>query len=131
MRSEAGEFRTGTPTGFVELGAVGCGIAEAEDLRGDVDRESGARARGIPGLLEGVPHVPVDEGRLPGSPDEPTAEEHEEEHHAIVPLKVASGHVDLVQEPVDVEEGAGELVENEDGRVEVHERSLESSGPYS
>lgn len=105
--------------------AVGCGVAEAEDLRRDVDGETGDRAGGIPGLFESVPHVPVDKDGLPRSPNKAAPEEREEQHHAIVPLEVTSSHVELIKEPVNIEEGAGELVENEHGRVEVDEGSLE------
>jgi hypothetical protein len=41
-------------------------------------------------------------------------------------LERAAGHVDLVQEPVNVEEGAGELVENKSWGVKVDKGSLHS-----
>lgn len=65
--------------------------------------------------------------RLVSSPDEAAGEEREQQHHAVVPLCLAAGHVDFVQEPVDVQEGAGEFIEDEGGGVEVNERSLEDS----
>jgi hypothetical protein len=77
-------------------------------------------------LLEGVEHVHVDIYGLPGAPDETAGEEYEEEEHAVVPLERAAGHVDLVQEPVNIEEGAGELVENKSWGVKVDKGPLHS-----
>lgn len=122
-----GELKLGLGTGSIQTTAER-GVVGPEHLGGDIDRlvESGGHVSSIPGLFQGVPHVSVDVHGSPCTPDKTTAEEGEEEHHAVVPLKLAAGHVDLVKEPVDVEERAGELVEDEDGGVVVHERSLQS-----
>lgn len=71
-----------------------------------------------PGLLKRIPHVPVHHDGLPGAPDEAAGEEAEEQGHAVIPLSAAAGHVDFVEEPVDIEEWAGKLIEDE-GRGEV------------
>lgn len=74
---------------------------------------------------QSLPHVHVDVCGLPGSPDETAEEEREEQQHPVVPLRTAAGHVDLVEEPVDVEERGRELVEDESRGVEVDEGSLD------
>lgn len=74
--------------------------------------------------MDGLPHVSVDYYGLPGAPDKTAGEEGEKEGYAIVQLRAGTGHVELVEEPVDVEEGGGELVEDEDGGVEVEEGTL-------
>lgn len=60
-----------------------------------------------------------------GAPDEAAAEEGREEDDAIGELEIGAGEGELVEEPVDVEEGRRELVEDECGRVEVEEGSLQ------
>ena len=62
---------------------------------------------------------------LVGAPEEAAAEEAGEEEDAVVPLGAGAGHVELVEEPVEVEEGGGELVEDEGGAVEVDEWALD------
>lgn len=71
-----------------------------------------------------MPHISVDNDGLPCAPDKTAGEEDNQKHHAVVPLQFAAGHVDLVQEPVDIEAWAGELVEDECWGVVVDERSL-------
>jgi hypothetical protein len=61
---------------------------------------------------------------LVGTPNEAAAEEGGEEGDAVVKLAPGARHVELVEEPVDVEEGGGELVEDENVRVVVEEGSL-------
>lgn len=75
-------------------------------------------------VVHSLPHVLVDDGGLPGAPDQTTGEEGDEEGDAIVELHAGSGHVELVAEPVDIEEGGRELVEDEGRGVEVEEGSL-------
>jgi hypothetical protein len=56
-----------------------------------------------------------------------------QQEDAVDELQRAAGEVELVAEPVDVEEGRGELVEDEGGCVVVDERSLRgyvSSGAF-
>lgn len=75
-------------------------------------------------MPERIPHIFVDNNGLPRSPEQAAAEENREEHHAVVPLGAAASHVDFVKKPVNIEEGAGELIENEDGCVVVDKGSL-------
>lgn len=86
--------------------------------------EGGGDVLGGGAAVDGVPHVDVDDGGLPGAPDEAAAEEGDEQGDAVVKLGFGARHVELVEEPVDVEEGGGELVEDEDGRVVVEVGSL-------
>lgn len=72
----------------------------------DTGRGLERRRRRGPSLLQRIPHVPIDHDRLPGTPYKTAAEEYREKEHAVVPLSAAAGHVDLVKEPVDIEEGA-------------------------
>lgn len=74
--------------------------------------------------MNGAPHVLVDNSGLPGAPDQAAAEEGDEEGDAVVQLDAGARHVELVAEPVDVEEGGRELVEDEGRGVEVEEGSL-------
>ena len=64
--------------------------------------------------MDGAPHVLVDDGRLVGTPDEAAREEGEEQGDAVVQLGLGARHAELVEEPVDVEERGGELVQDED-----------------
>ncbi len=84
----------------------------------------GRRGRGA----QAAPHVGVDDGRLPGAPDEAAGEEGHEQGDAVVELGLGAGHVELVEEPVDVEEGGGELVEDEDGGVVIEVGALGRRG---
>lgn len=70
------------------------------------------------------PNVLGDTDRLIGAPDQSTAEEAGEKEHTVVPLGPGAGHVKFIEEPVKIEEGRGELVEDEGRAVEVDERSL-------
>ncbi len=75
--------------------------------------------------MHGGPDVGVHADGLVAAPDEAAAEEGGEQQEAVVPLRAGAGHVQLVEEPVEVEEGGGELVEDEGGAVEVDEWSLD------
>jgi hypothetical protein len=120
----AGEVNQGQPDRH------GGGVAGEEhevDVR--VGRVGGRRERGVNVFLGGravdrVPHVDVDDGRLVGTPDQAAEEEGDEQGDAVVQLGLGARHVELVEEPVDVEEGSGELVEDEDGGVEVEVGAL-------
>lgn len=59
------------------------------------------------------------------APDDAAGEEGEGQEGAVDGLVDAAGELELVAEPVDVEKGRGELVEEEDWCVEVDEGSLE------
>lgn len=74
--------------------------------------------------MQRSPNILGDADRLIGAPEQATAEKAGEEEHAIVPLRSGAGHVKFIEEPVKVEEGGGELVEDEGGAVEVDERPL-------
>jgi hypothetical protein len=75
-------------------------------------------------VVQRRPDILVDAQGLVGAPDEAAAEEGEEEQDAVVELGAGAGHVELVEEPVEIEEGGGELVEDEGAGVEVHEWTL-------
>lgn len=72
------------------------------------------------------PDVLGDADRLIGAPEQATAEKAGEEEHAVIPLRAGAGHVELIEEPVEIEERGGKLVEDEGRAVEVDERSLTS-----
>ena len=74
--------------------------------------------------MEGGPAVLVYAERLVGAPQETAAEEGCKEEDPVVPLGAGAGHLKLVEEPVEVEEGGGELVEDECGAVEIDKWSL-------
>ena len=75
-------------------------------------------------VVEGCPDVLVDANGLIGSPKETAAEEGDEEQDAVVPLGEGAGHAEFIEEPVEIEEGGGEFVEDECWAVEVHEGAL-------
>lgn len=70
------------------------------------------------------PDILIHADGLVGSPDEATAEEGRQQDDAVVPLVFGARQVQLVEEPVDVEEWGGELVEDERGTIEIEEGSL-------
>lgn len=80
------------------------------------------------GGLDSGPDVLVDAEGLVGAPDEAAREEDKEEEDAVVELEAGAGEVEFVEEPVDVEEGGGELVEDKGWGVEVDEGALEARG---
>ena len=65
--------------------------------------------------VDGVQHAPYETGEEEGG----------DEDDAVEPLVVCAGQVQLVEEPVDVEEGGRELVEDEDGAVVVDKGALD------
>ena len=77
--------------------------------------------------MQRCPDVLGDADGLIGAPEQATAEEASEEEHAIIPLRPGAGHVQLIEEPVKVEEGRGELVEDKRRTVEVDKRTLYGS----
>lgn len=60
------------------------------------------------------------------SPNDPASEESPSQKGAVNCLVDAAGEIELVAEPVNIEEWRRELVEKEGGRVKVDEWSLES-----
>ena len=74
--------------------------------------------------IDGTQHVAEHGERRVRSPDEATAEEGGEEEDAVGELEVGAGPVELVEEPVDVEERGGKFVEDKGWSVKVDEGSL-------
>ena len=70
------------------------------------------------------PDVLIHANTLVGAPEEAAAEEAAQEKDAVVPLGAGAGHVELVEEPVEVQEGGGEFIEDECWAVEIEERAL-------
>lgn len=122
-RHVAGNVKTGKPLGNgLRLGGKEHRVLGVDDeARGVV---VGLDVLGGGGAVHGVPHVLIDHGGLPGAPDKAAAKEGDEEGNAVVELQTGARHVELVAEPVDVEEGSRELVKNERRGVEVEEGSL-------
>ena len=75
-------------------------------------------------VVQGPPHVLVDPERLVGAPAKTAAEEGGEEEDAVDELALGAGKGEFVEEPVEVEEGRGELVEDEGRGVVVDEWAL-------
>lgn len=71
-----------------------------------------------------MPDVPEDEERLVGSVDEAAEEEGRDEDDAVVELEGGASFSELVEEPVDVEEGRREFPEDEVGCIEVDKGAL-------
>lgn len=75
-------------------------------------------------VADGTQHViKYGEGGV-RAPYKTTAKEGGEEEDAVGELKVRTGLVELVEEPVDVEERGGEFIEDEGWSIEVDEGSL-------
>lgn len=91
---------------------------------GDGGVPGGILGEGRATLGEGLVDIGEDADGLVGAEDEAGAEEGDEEDDAVVELDFGAREVELVAEPVDVEEGGGELVEDEDGGVGVDEGAL-------
>jgi len=75
-------------------------------------------------VLHSVEDVYENSYGLVGAPNKAAGEEGEEEHDAIVELDFGASKVELVAKPMNIEEGGGELVEDEGRAVEVQEGSL-------
>lgn len=80
-------------------------------------------------ILQATGHVSAvnvrkDDDRVVGAPDETAEKEGAEQEDAVVELEAGSGEVELVAEPVDIQEWRGKLVQDECWRVEVDEWSL-------
>ena len=74
--------------------------------------------------LQDCPDVSEDADRLICTPYKSGTEKRCEERDAIVPLQLSSRHVEFVTEPVNVEKGRGEFVEDEHWAVIVYEGPL-------
>lgn len=57
--------------------------------------------------IDGGPHVSEDAKGLEGAVDESGREESEEQENAVIKLCARASHVDLVKEPVNIQEGRG------------------------
>lgn len=108
-------------------GDGGGGRGEAEDVGEGFGAVGGGGGEVGEGRVraEGGVDVGEDLVGLVGAVDEAGGEEGEEEGEAVVELELGPGEAELVAEPVDVEEGGGELPEDEDGGVVVDEGSLQ------
>lgn len=78
--------------------------------------------------MDGAVDIVEDVEGLVAAPAEAGAEEGAEQDEAVVELDLGAGHVELVAEPVDVEKGRGELVEDEGRSVVVDEGTLVRCG---
>ena len=98
----------------------GAGVGSGDVV---VGFESGVEESDRPGFV-GRPDVAEDLDGLVGAPEEAAGHECQEQEDAVDELQGGAGEVELIAEPVDVEEGGGELVEDEGWGVEVHEGAL-------
>ena len=73
----------------------------------------------------GSPYIPIHAYRLVGAPNQAAATKAQQEQNAVDKLSRGSGHAGLVEEPVDIQEGCRELVEDQIHAVVIHERPLE------
>ena len=74
--------------------------------------------------MQAGPDVLVDAQRLIGAPQEAAREERGQQEDAVVPLGAGARHVQFVEEPVHVEKGRRELVEDKGRAVEIDKRPL-------
>lgn len=113
--------------------------AVEREVAGEID---GCEPEGDGGVVGGEEHdrvatgpggrVAVDGGQdvaegkegLISAIDEAAGEEAEEQEEAVVKLGASTRHVKLVHEPVDVEEGRGELPQDEDAAIVVDKGAL-------
>jgi hypothetical protein len=125
----ASQVRKGDPQGhFVAVGEAqhggvfgGAGVGGGHVV---VGFDGGVQEGDRPGFVGG-PDVAEDLDGLVGAPEEAAGHEGQEQEDAVDELQGGAGEGELVAEPVDVEEGGGELVEDEGWGVEVHEGALE------
>lgn len=78
-------------------------------------------------MVEGFPDVSRDVVGLIGAPDQTAGEEDGEQDQAVVQLRSGAGHVQLVEEPVEVQKRGGQLVQDEGRAVIVDEWALENN----
>lgn len=71
-----------------------------------------------------MPNVTESVVRLVVTKNQAGEEESEQEQNAVVKLEFCASHVDLVKEPVNVEERSGQLPKNKDAAVVVNKWSL-------
>lgn len=83
-----------------------------------------AFARGKAGIMQASPYILVDAHRLIGAPQEAAREERGKQNDAVIPLSAGARHVQFVEEPVHVEKGGREFVEDKGRAVEVDKRPL-------
>lgn len=74
--------------------------------------------------MQRCPNILGNADGLISAPEQATAEEAREEKHAIVPLRTGASHMQLIEEPVKVEERRRKLVKDESRSVEVDKRTL-------
>ena len=119
----AAQVRARQPDGddaiALEAQDLGMGF-EVRSGGGGVCCENGEDAGG----MDGGPDVLINADGLVGAPDEAAGEKGREQDEPVVELDAGAGQVELVAKPVDVEEGGGELVEDEGGSVEVDKGTL-------
>lgn len=75
-------------------------------------------------VVQSSPYILIDADRLVGTPDESATEEGKEEHESVVELSLRSSHIELIEEPVEVQEWRGEFVKDERAAIVVDKRSL-------
>lgn len=75
-------------------------------------------------MLESSVHVEEDVVAVVKTPDDPAAEESAGKECTVDGLVDGASEVELVAEPMDVEEGTAKLVKQEDRTVVVNKRSL-------
>ena len=71
-----------------------------------------------------LPDVAEDVESSVSAPDQARKEKRQYEYYAIVKLCIRASHVQLVEEPVEIEKRRREFKEDEDGSVVVDEWSL-------
>lgn len=74
--------------------------------------------------MQAGPYVLVDAYRLVRAPKEAAREEGPKQEDAVIPLRARARHVQFVEEPVHVEKGRRELVQDKGRAVEVNKRAL-------
>lgn len=76
------------------------------------------------GEMESGPAILIYAEGLVCPPQKATAEERAEQDDAVIPLWLGTGHLQLVEKPVEVEERGGQFVQDKGGGVIVDEGSL-------
>lgn len=74
--------------------------------------------------MDSCPDILVDANGLVGAPNKAAGKERKQKQKSIIQLCLRSGHVEFVEEPVEVQEWGRELVEDEGAAVEVDKWSL-------